>query len=669
MRQVKSGIFKAEKSDTTPPNFEQGVINAIGKAEIDLNEVSFFAHGSTVVINALTEKKGAKTALITTKGFRDVIEIARANRPDLFNLNFQKPKPFVERYLRLELDERVDYKGNILQKVNCSELAEMIDYLKSEKVEAIAISFLHSYLQPENELTVAKEVKRLWPEVSVLTSHEISREWREYERTNTAILSAYVHPVAKKYIESLESNLSTQGLDNKPYMMQSNGGIANVEAAKDNPITMVESGPASGIYAAAYVGNIINEPNLIVLDIGGTTAKCTLIDEGEVKVTTEYFIERDDKNPGYPIQTPVSEIVEIGNGGGSIAWIDEGGKLHVGPQSAGAMPGPAAYGKGGTKPTTTDANLVLGRIDPNSFVGGEVEPDWDALNKAFEPLQSKLSLSKEEVARGIVRVANANMTNALRLVSTNKGYDPRDFALMAFGGGGAMHAVALAEELKVPKVIVPVNSSVFSALGMLLADLRRDYIQTKVALLNDDACSIVKKGFDELIARAEQDYANEVSKNSDIEFEYHLDLRYVGQEHTVKVEMSADKNGMIDIGSTIDRFHQEHEKQFTYRLDNGVEMVSFHLVAKVPINKPDLAIKETTGINIDDCILHVRDVDFDQKGIHETTIYDGEKLEPSMTLTGPAIIQEPSVTLVISPGHKASIDEYGNYHIELQFEV
>jgi N-methylhydantoinase A/oxoprolinase/acetone carboxylase beta subunit len=256
-------------------------------------------------------------------------------------------------------------------------------------------------------------------------------------------------------------------------MMLSNGGISTVSIAKSNPIAMVESGPASGIYAAAHLGQLIGERNLIVLDIGGTTAKCTLVEGGEVRITTDYFVERTRQTPGYPIQTPVSEIVEIGNGGGSIAWVDQGGKLHVGPQSAGARPGPVAYGRGGTEPTTTDANLLLGRIDPAGFAGGEIEPDWHGVRNAFERLGAKLAVSPVEAARGVVRIANANMTNALRLVSTNRGYDPREFALMAFGGGGAMHAVALAEELKVPRVIVPVNSSVFSAWGMLVSVRRR----------------------------------------------------------------------------------------------------------------------------------------------------------------------------------------------------
>ena len=655
------------KVDTTPPNFEQGVMNALTKAHLAPAEFDFFAHGTTVVINALTERKGVKTALITTKGFRDVLEIARGNRPDLFNFNFRKPKPFVERYLRAEIDERISYKGELQKPVDLEPLAELVEYFRTEQVEAIAVCLLHAYINAENEVKVVNRLKELAPDISVLASHEISREWREYERTNTTVLSAYIHPIAKRYMESLESKLVDSGCTKSPYIMQSNCGISTISSAKNNPISMVESGPASGIYAAAHLGNIINERNLIVLDIGGTTAKCTLIEDGEIRITTDYYIEKNKKSPGYPIQTPVSEIVEIGNGGGSIAWIDEGQKLHVGPQSAGAFPGPAAYGKGGTHPTTTDANLVLGRIDKNSFVGGEIEPDMAALNQAFQPLMDQLDMGIEELARGVIRIANFNMTNALRLVSTNKGYDPRDFSLIAFGGGGAMHAVALAEELKVPKVIVPVNSAVFSAWGMLLTDLRRDYVQTRPLTLLEENLADIKQTYQSLQQEAAEDFsADEIDLSGQtISFEHYADMRYAGQEHTVKVTFPITDQGLIDLPAATDGFHEAHEHRFTYRLDTAVQLVNFHLVAKVLVAKPNPAKKQVTGLALEDTIMHTRSVDFDQHGIYEATIYDGLKLEPGMELSGPAVIQEPSTTLVVSPEHRVTVDEYGNYHVKL----
>lgn len=658
-------VFTA-KADTTPPDFEQGVMNALSKAGVDPASMGFFAHGSTVVINTLTERKGVKTGLITTKGFRDVLEIARGNRPDLFNFNFRKPPPFVERHLRLEIDERVDHKGGLVRPPDLSALDPILAHFREEGVQAIAISFLHAYLNPANEAMVAEMVRAAMPGVSVLASHEISREWREYERTSTVVLSAYVHPIADRYIGKLQGGLAEKGFTAKPYIMQSNGGIATVDAIRRNPITMVESGPASGIFAAAYLGKLIGEPNLIVLDIGGTTAKCTLIEGGEVKVGTEYHIERDRTHPGYPIQTPVSEIVEIGNGGGSIAWVDAGGKLHVGPQSAGARPGPAAYGRGGTKPTTTDANLLLGRIDPGCFVGGEREPDWNAVHAAFDPVAGQLGIGRQDLARGIIRIANANMTNALRLVSTNRGHDPRDYALMAFGGGGAMHAVALAEELGVPRVIVPVNSSVFSSWGMLLTDLRRDYLQTALTPLAADAGPVVAGRFAEMRERAVADFATDGVDAVMPAFEYLADMRYAGQEHTVKVALVPAADGGFDLAAAADAFHGAHEKRFTYRLENAIQLVNFHLVARIPVPKPDLPEKPVTGADVAATRIGTRQVDFDQHGTHDAAIHNGLALEPGMEVAGPAIVQEPSVTLVVPPGAHVTIDRIGNYHVHLR---
>src|SRR5579863_2594939 len=371
----RCGTVRTAKVDTTPPDFEKGVMKSLEKSGVRASEMEFFAHGATVVINAITERRGVRVGLITTQGFRDVPEIARGNRPDLFNFHFRKPPPFVERHLRAEIRERTNYKGEIELSADEEAIPAILERFRAAGVEAIAICFLHAYRNPANEVAVMRRIRDLWPKMSVLASHELSREWREYERTSTTVLSAYVHPIAKRYIESLESELRRGGCVHAPYMMLSNGGIATVGMAKANPIAMVESGPASGIYAAAHLGHLSGERNLIVLDIGGTTAKCTLIEDGEVRITTDYFVERTRRTPGYPIQTPVSEIVEIGNGGGSIAWVDQGGKLHVGPQSAGAVPGPVAYGRGGREATTTDANLLLGRIDPKSFAGGELTPD------------------------------------------------------------------------------------------------------------------------------------------------------------------------------------------------------------------------------------------------------------------------------------------------------
>ncbi|NMC13756.1 MAG: hydantoinase/oxoprolinase family protein, partial [Chloroflexi bacterium] len=361
----QDGRVGTAKSHTTPHQFEQGVMDVIAAVNLSPSEFQSFVHGTTIVINAITERKGAKTGLITTQGFRDILEIGRGARPDFFNLEYKKPTPFVPRYLRREVPERISYKGEISQPIDLSVLPSILDDFRKEGVEAIAICFVNSYANPIHEQKALDKILELWHDVSVVASHQITREWREYERTNTAVLSAYVQPIAHRYLDRLTGRLSEAGMICTPYIMQSNCGIDTVKSARQIPITMVESGPASGIWGAAALGRLIDEPNVIAIYIGGTTAKCGLITGGQVKLNTNYTIERSEVSAGYPAMVPVVDLVEIGNGGGSIAWVDEFQRLHVGPQSAGADPGPVSYGRGGTEATTTDANLELGCINPN----------------------------------------------------------------------------------------------------------------------------------------------------------------------------------------------------------------------------------------------------------------------------------------------------------------
>lgn len=658
-----TGMFGSAKADTTPEDYAQGVMNTLERAHIEVGTVDFFAHGTTVVINALTERKGVRVGLITTRGFRDVLEIARGNRPDLFNFYFTKPKPFVERHLRLELPERVNYKGEVLTPLDLSGLGAILDHFREEEVGAIAVSFLHAYANPEHELTTLAAIHEAWPEISVLASHQITREWREYERTSTAVLSAYVHPIAGRYLDSLHRQLVEGGFGGRFYVMQSNGGIATRRAAKDNPISLVESGPVSGILGAVALGELIGEPNVIALDIGGTTAKCALVDHGRPRVTTDYKIEWTRTNPGYPIKTPVIDVVEIGNGGGSIAWIDDGGSLHVGPQSAGADPGPAAYGRGGTEPTTTDANLLTGRIDPDYFLGGEIVPNLDRVRAAFEALAERLNVNVEEAARGVIRIADANMVNALKLVSLNRGYDPRDFTLVAFGGGGAMHAAALARELGIPRVIIPPNPAVFSAWGMLLTDLRRDYIMTNLVRLDRSEPEELTRRFQALEREAIADFHEDGLEDALVSVRRQADLRYLGQEHTVKVDAPVGDFDATAVQELIQRFHEAHEREYTFRLESPVELVNFHLVAYGTVSKPEIAKLASTGAALGDAIKGERDVDFDVAGIHRAKTYERARLEPGMELDGPAVIEEPATTIVVFPRQHVRVDDYGNLHI------
>ena len=653
------------KTDTTPPDFEIGVLNVLAKGQVDPSEVDFLAHGTTVVINSITERKGVKVGLITTKGFRDSLEIARGNRPDFFNLHYQKPIPFVPRYLRRELPGRMSYRGEESESLDMALLPIILDDFKSEGVAAVAICFLHSYANFAHEKTAMKEVKRLWPEVAVVASHQITREWREYERTSTAVLSAYVQPAAEKYLKQLANGLKEKGFKGSPYIMQSNCGVDSLESVSRIPITMVESGPASGFWGAAELGKLINEPNVIALDIGGTTAKCSLIENGQVRIMTNYWIERDGKSAGYPIMVPVVDLVEIGNGGGSIAWVDDYSKLHVGPQSSGAIPGPAAYGKGGIEATTTDANLMLGRINKDYFCGGAINADMESAKSALTKVGDKLGTTAEEAARGIIRIANNNMINALKLVSLNRGFDPRDFVLVAFGGGGGMHAVALAQELGVKKVIIPAAASVFSAWGMMMSDLRRDHFVTHLVDLAEGAASDIESVFSSVELQAIEQFQTEGIDKKSIKFIRYGNFRYKNQEHTTEVRLSDGPISDKQIGLIEDEFHNTYEREYTYRLDTSVELVGIHVVATSEVGKLTMQKRPDQGIKEAEARKGAREVDYALEGVHKATLYNGEKLLPGMEFNGPAIIEDSGATTVIHPGNRVRVDGYTNIHIEI----
>lgn len=658
------GSVNTAKSHTTPGQYEQGVMDVIEAGGITPKEFVSFVHGTTIVINAITEKKGVKTALLTSEGFRDVLEIGRGDRPDYFNLEYNKPTPFVPRYLRQVIPGRINYKGVETQPLDMSELPALVDGFREEGVEAIAVCLLNSYANPEHEEQVLDALDELWPGVSTVASHQITREWREYERTSTAALSAYVQPIAHRYLDDLTGRLEADGMTCTPYIMQSNCGVDTVKNARQIPITMIESGPASGIWGAAALGRLIGEPEVIAIDIGGTTAKCGLITGGEVKLNTDYYIERTDIFSGYPVMVPVVDLVEIGNGGGSIAWVDEFQRLHVGPQSAGADPGPVAYNMGGTEITTTDANLALGRINPNYFCGGTMIADMDAVSDALDRLAEELEVSHVEAARGVVRIANNNMVNAIKLISVNRGHDPRDFTLVAFGGGGGMHACALAQELSIKKVVIPNQSGVFSAWGMLLTDLRRDYLQTQVVDLSDpEMANVINNMLKTLEDQAYEEYEAEGIDRSRVKFMRYGRFRYQNQEHSTEIDLPEGIIQPDQIASILESFHETYEREYTYRLDAPVELVLFHLIAIAEVDKLNPTKAPTTGRSLEETVKGEREVDYLEQGIHTATLYDGALLEPGMSFSGPAIVEEADTTIVVPPGLSCSVDDYGNYHI------
>lgn len=640
-------------------------MNVMAKTGVELSELAFIAHGTTVVINTLTERTGVKTGLITTEGFRDSLEIARGNRPDYFNLDYEKPAPFVPRYLRREIPGRITYRGLERHALDLDGLTQIVADFRADGVEAVAICLLNAYVDPTHEVAVLRRLRDLWPGVAAVASHQITREWREYERTNTAVLSAYVQPVAERYLGRLATGTRDAGFGGQLYVMQSNCGVDSVEKAQRIPITMVESGPASGVLGAAELGRLIGDPNVLALDIGGTTAKCSLIEGGRVRIMTDYWIERSRQAAGYPIMVPVVDLVEIGSGGGSIAWVDDFGKLHVGPQSAGALPGPAAYGRGGTRATTTDANLELGRINARYFCGGELDADMDAVADALDQIAQRLDVPREEAARGVIRIANNNMINALKLVSVNRGHDPRDFTLVAFGGGGGMHAVELATELGIRKVVVPRTADVFSAWGMLMSDLRRDYFLTRLLRVSEADAPKLDALLGEVASEAREEFAREGIPREQVRFLRYGNLRYENQEHSVEVllpEGTIDGAAQAELADT---FHRAYEHEYTYRLAAPIEFVSLHLVAVAEVGRLTPAPLPVTGGRVEDARKEVRVVDYAASGVHDASIYDGELLGPGQRFAGPAIVETKGSTTVVHPGNTVDVDDYGNLVISI----
>jgi N-methylhydantoinase A len=660
-----TGAVDTTKVPTTPPNFADGVVNALGKAGRDAAQIGYFVHGATLVINALTERKGVKTGLITTRGFRDVLEIGRANRPDIYNMRYRKPEPFVPRHLRLEVTERVSHQGEILALLVHSDVETAAAHFSSEGVRAIAVCFLHSYANPTHEKQCREILNRLMPGIPITLSCEITQQWREYERTNTAVLNSYVHPIVQSYLDDLESHLCAMGVARSAlHVMQSNGGSATFEAGKNAPINLVESGPVAGVIGAAHIGTLIGETNVISLDIGGTTAKTSLIQNGHPRITTEYKIDHRHDYAGYPILAPTIDIVEIGAGGGSIAWIDSAGALRVGPVSAGADPGPAAYGIGGDRPTVTDANVLAGRINPEYFLGGEIPLDVDGARVAMQPIAAAFDLSVEQASMGVIRLADASMMNALKLVSIRRGYDPRDFVLVAFGGGGAMHGAALMRELRVKKVVIPTMPAVFSAWGMLMADLRRDYIRTLVARTDRITQEQINHTFAEMGDRARHDMAAEGIGPQAVALQRYADMRYLGQNHTVKVIVPDGETTPATIPEINEHFHRLHEQTYTFRLDTPVELVNYHLTAFGRVNTPSVQQISGDGLNLRAARKGARRVNFDELGFHQAEIYERDLLPLNTPIRGPLVVEEPTSTTVVFPDQHMIRDEYGFLHIE-----
>lgn len=647
------------KDLTTPSDQSNGVMSVIDLSGLDPVSVGEFVHGGTTVINAITERKGVRTALVTTEGFRDVLEIGRGNRPDLYNLQFEPPRPFVPRRWRFEVRERMDADGEVVVSMDIDGLAAIAARCQEDRIEALAVCFLHSYRNPAHEQAAGARLAELLPDVAITLSSGFSREWREYERSSTAALNAYVQPIIQRYFDRLEARLRGRSIDAPLQAMQSNGGTTSFASARSHPLTLVESGPAAGVNGAVAVGRAAGIPDLIAFDVGGTTAKCSLIRGGMASVNTDYWIEKTRFHPGYPVLAPVTDIVEVGAGGGSIARIDAAGRLKVGPQSAGADPGPACYAVGGTEPTVTDAMLLTGVLDTGRFSGGRIALSTARAEAAYRPIAVALSVDVVQAASAAIRLAEANMINALKLISVQRGHDPRDFSMLAYGGGGAMHAAALGRELGVSAIVIPRYPGLFSAWGMLATRPRHDQTRTQPMAAEDTSADRLEAVFAEMMASAQGYFTDETGSLSHTA---RLELRYHGQEHTVSVGV---KMGELSMDQLLEDFHEAHRRAYTFRLeDTRVEIIHFHLASEVQRRVAKLKPINPDDRSLEGALLDRREVHFGDEGTMPSRVWDREKLPIDQVIDGPAIILEPTSTTRILPGQRFHMDGLGLVHIK-----
>ncbi len=632
------GTLVTAKVPSTPQDQSEGVMSAIQASEIETSSLIALAHGMTVATNALLERRGAKMALVTTEGFRDVLEIARQNRPSLYDLSVDRPPPLVPRELRFTVKERMGPEGEITA-LDHESLKQTIEAVKEAEVEAVAVCLLFAFAHPEHEQQVGEALREALPETHVSLSSEVLPEFREYERFSTTAADAYLAPKLAAYLKNLAGKAEEAGVPS-PLIMQSSGGVVRVEDAIADAAGCVLSGPAGGVVGAAYVGSLGGYDNLLTFDMGGTSTDVAPIIEGEAQTTTETVVA------GVPIKLPMVDVHTVSAGGGSIAWADAGGALRVGPHSAGAEPGPAGYDKGGEEPAVTDANLFLGYLNDGTELGGEVVLRRDLSENSLSTLGEKLGLSAEEAALGIVRVANAEMSRALRVISVERGLDPREFALLAFGGAGGLHACALAEELGMETVLIPHAGGVLSALGLAISDLRRDYVRPYLESLEEVDAKQLDERFEKMETSAAEDLEDPQNTRR-------ADLRYAGQSFELTVE--ADDPAELE-----DRFHAAHEQRYGYRMeDETVELVNLRLIATVPVEKPDLSESKTSG----NPEAERRQANFDGEWM-EVPVMDREEMGVGSEVEGPAIVEFREATFVVRPDWRGNVDEVGTLVME-----
>lgn len=653
--------IKVAKISSTPKNPKEAVISGIKKMNVDLSRVELLEHGTTVTTNALIQKKGGKTGLITTKGFRDLLKIRRTTRGELYNLHWKSSPEIIPRRCREELSERTDYAGHILQDINEDEAKQVVgELVEKEGIESLAIVFINSYVNPENELKVKKIVEREFPNLTVSASAEIMSEWREYERTSTTAIDAYVAPILKKYLTEMDAELKSNDYRFPLLIILANGGLTSVKLAQKVPVLTIGSGPAAGVTTISEIGKKVGFQNLIGLDMGGTSADVSLVYSGMARTTVEKEVEF-----GAAIRFPTIDIVSIGAGGGSIAWIDLGGVPKVGPRSAGAIPGPVCYERGGEEPTVTDANLVLGRLNPKYLLSGALP-----INKAKAAQSIKKKIAKplgmdlHKSAKGILKIVNSNMVNAIHRVSVQRGYDPREFILFAFGGAGPLHAAELIQELGIPKVLVPPHPGTASALGLLFSDVIHDFVKTLLKRsdeIDKEVCSEIESQFNSLEEKAKRVIREEGIRLKNIKFERSIDVRYWAQTHELNVPIPKKKFDFEIFKQLKKNFQKKHKKEFghTGELEDLIELVNARIKIWGRLKKPKTWFRFGGEKNVKKAFQEKRDVYWKNDFI-PTSIYLREKLPIGATVRGPTIIEEMDSTTIIPPERKAKVDKWGN---------
>ncbi len=657
---VATNRLEFSKTASTPANqavgVTRGIQRLIERLGIPASEITFFIHGTTVATNTFLECKGARTALIVTAGFRDVLQIGRQDRPSLYDWRVRRPEPLVSRHLRFEARERVLHTGEILTPLQPEEVQAVVEQVTKAEVEAVAVCLLHAYANPVHERAIGQALTEALPHLTVVLSSEVLPEFKEYERMCATTINAYLAPVMRRYLHSLQRSIAEVGVRSDLHIMQSNGGIVGAATAVHKPIYTILSGPAAGVIGSVALAHQAGEPSIISVDMGGTSFDICLSYQGEARRTQESEVE------GFPVKVPMIDIHTLGAGGGSIAWIDPGGALRVGPQSAGADPGPACYDQGGHEATVTDANLALGRLNPEYFLGGRMALDVERARQAISKrVANPLGLSVEEAAEGIIRVVNATMIKGIRVVSVTKGYDPREFCLVAFGGAGPVHAAELAAELNIPRVLVPIAPGVTSALGLLMADTRYDYVRTVLCPGSELVARELGRRYAGMEAEALSQMQGEGLKRDRVSFVRLADVRYLGQGYELEIPVASGKLASPQVAEVVERFHQTHKRRYGYASpENPVEVVNLRLTALARSPQPRLDAMPLNGAADPPCALKGhRPVYFHQRWV-STAIYDRSQLKPGDVIAGPAVIEQLDSTTVVWPAQRARVDTYCN---------